>query len=115
MGVPYPGIQPRYARDFQKPINLYNIQPINQGIAEYKVLRFCANTHKELVSLCNINMIAPTLIYHAVLPQMVERRKGLMLVMASASNLSPQPLLPTYGASKSYVYHLSACLQVVNL
>ena len=25
---------------------------------------------------------------------------------------SPQPLLPTYGATKSYVYHLSACLQV---
>ena len=32
-------------------------------------------------------MIAPTLIYHAVLPQMVERRNGLMLVMASASNM----------------------------
>ena len=85
---------------------------MNQGIAEYKIFRFCANTHKELLSLCNINMIAPTLIYHAVLPQMVERRNGLMLVMASASNMSPQPLLPTYGATKSYVYHLSACLQV---
>jgi len=81
------------------------------GIAEYKVFRFCANTHKELVSLCNINMIAPTLLYHAVLPQMVERRNGLMLSMASASNMSPQPLLPTYGATKSYIYHLSACLQ----
>ena len=99
-------------RSSSKVQDLNEIQPINQGIAEYKVFRFCANTHKELLSLCNINMIAPTLIYHAVLPQMVERRNGLMLVMASASNMSPQPLLPTYGATKSYVYHLSACLQV---
>jgi len=45
------------------------------------------------------------------LPQMVRRKNGLMLVMSSASAMSPQSVLPAYGATKSYVLQLSRSLQ----
>jgi len=81
------------------------------GIAEYKVFRFNDNTHKEIVALNDINATVPVLLYRAVLPQMVERRNGLMLVMSSASAMSPQAVLPVYGSTKSYVLQLSRSLQ----
>ena len=37
------------------------------GIAEYKVFRFCDNTHKELTALNDINATVPLLLYKAVL------------------------------------------------
>ena len=43
---------------------------------------------------------------------MIERKNGLMLVMSSASGMSPQPALPVYGSTKSYVLQLSRSLQV---
>ena len=42
---------------------------------------------------------------------MVRRRKGLVMAMASASAMSPQPVMPAYGATKSYVLQLSRSLQ----
>jgi len=81
------------------------------GIAEYKVFMFNNNTHKELVSMNEINSTVPVLLYRAVLPQMVRRRKGLVMAMASASAMSPQPVMPAYGATKSYVLQLSRSLQ----
>lgn len=84
----------------------------NAGIAEYKVFRFNDNTHKELTAINNINATVPLLLYRAVLPQMVERKNGLMLAMSSASAMSPQALLPAYGATKSFILQLSRSLQV---
>ena len=66
----------------------------------------------EIVALNDINATVPVLLYRAVLPQMVERRNGLMLVMSSASAMSPQAVLPVYGSTKSYVLQLSRSLQV---
>ena len=56
----------------------------NAGIAEYKVLKFLTNTHKEITSINAINAVVPTLLCHAVLPQMIERKSGLVLIMSSA-------------------------------
>jgi len=98
---------------FSKEINLEKVGILFNcaGIAEYKTYRFCRNSHEEMVSLSAINITVPLLLYHAVLPQMVKRRNGLMLAMSSASAVSAQPLLPHYGASKSYILQLSQCLQ----
>ena len=82
------------------------------GIIEHNFFRFCSNSHGQLKSLVDVNATVPGLLYHAVLPQMVKRRNGLMLCMASASNMSPQPFIPFYGATKSFLFHLSRSLQV---
>jgi len=83
----------------------------NAGIAEYKALKFLTNTHKEITSINAINAVVPTLLCHAVLPQMIERKRGLVLIMSSASAITPQPLIPVYGATKIYALQLSRSLQ----
>ena len=87
---------------------------------------FNNNTHEQLVSLNEVNSTIPgknrnyssfkvikVLLYRAILPQMVKRRNGLMLIMASASAMSPQPVMPAYGATKSYVLQLSQALSLI--
>ena len=48
-----------------------------------KALKFLTNTHKEITSINAINAVVPTLLCHAVLPQMIERKRGLVLIMSS--------------------------------
>jgi len=83
----------------------------NAGIAEYKVLKFLTNTHKEITMINAINATVPTLLCHAVLPQMIKRKRGLVMIMSSASAITPTSLLPVYGASKIYALQLSRSLQ----
>ena len=52
-------------------------------LKQTKVLKFLTNTHKEITSINAINATVPTLLCHAVLPQMIERRRGLVLIMSS--------------------------------
>ena len=85
------------------------------GIAEYKVFRYCSNKHEELVSMTDLNCTIPGLLYHSVLPQMIQRKNGLMLIMASASSLSCQPLVPYYGSTKAFALQLSKSLQVLQV
>ena len=66
----------------------------------------------EIVALNDINATVGVLLYRAILPQMVERKNVLMLVMSSASAMTPQAPLPVYGATKSYLLQLSRSLQV---
>ena len=42
---------------------------------------------------------------------MLERKRGLVMVMSSASAVHPCSILPVYGSSKSYVLQLSQSLQ----
>ncbi|CAF99944.1 unnamed protein product [Tetraodon nigroviridis] len=48
---------------------------------------------------------------HLVLPQMVERKRGAILNISSASGMYPVPLLTVYSASKAFVDFFSRGLQ----
>ena len=80
--------------------------------SDMKFVKFEEKTHDELVLINKLNVIAPTLIYKAVLPQMLKRGNGLMLAMCSAAGLCPTSLMPLYGSTKSYLLQLSSSLQV---
>jgi len=82
----------------------------NAGIAEYNLLRFTEGTHSKIKGICNLNAIVPTLLCKMVLPQMLERRIGLILTMASASAMAPCAILPVYGSTKIFVRQLSDSL-----
>jgi 17beta-estradiol 17-dehydrogenase / very-long-chain 3-oxoacyl-CoA reductase len=65
---------------------------------------FSRKFYKDLIN-CNVmSMINMTWI---VLPQMVDRKKGLIINISSMASVIPAPLLTTYAASKAFVNKFS--------
>eukprot|EP00667_Euglena_gracilis_P012863 EG_transcript_13224 len=65
------------------------------------------DTHRALLSInCN-SMVELT---HALLPAMIQRRKGVIINLCSISGLMPCPLLATYSATKAFVATFSDAL-----
>ncbi|VCX10168.1 unnamed protein product [Gulo gulo] len=65
------------------------------------------NTIKKLI---NINVLSVCKMTRLVLPGMVERSKGAILNISSASGIAPVPLLAIYSATKAFVDFFSQCL-----
>ncbi|XP_063083864.1 very-long-chain 3-oxoacyl-CoA reductase isoform X2 [Cavia porcellus] len=60
--------------------------------------------------LLNINILSVCKMTQLVLPGMVERSKGVILNISSASGMTPVPLLTIYSATKAFVDFFSRCL-----
>ncbi|XP_039082713.1 very-long-chain 3-oxoacyl-CoA reductase [Hyaena hyaena] len=65
------------------------------------------STIKKLI---NVNVLSVCKMTRLVLPGMVERSKGAILNISSASGLVPVPLLAIYSATKAFVDFFSQCL-----
>ncbi|XP_051040077.1 very-long-chain 3-oxoacyl-CoA reductase [Phodopus roborovskii] len=65
------------------------------------------NTIKKLI---NINVLSVCKVTRLVLPGMVERSKGVIVNISSATGLLPIPLLTVYSATKAFVDFFSQCL-----
>ncbi|XP_016358719.1 very-long-chain 3-oxoacyl-CoA reductase-B [Sinocyclocheilus anshuiensis] len=62
-------------------------------------------------SMININITSVCQMTRLVLPRMVERSKGVILNVASASGMYPVPLLTLYSSSKAFVDFFSRGLE----
>ncbi|ERE69614.1 very-long-chain 3-oxoacyl-CoA reductase isoform X2 [Cricetulus griseus] len=65
------------------------------------------NTIKKLI---NINVLSVCKVTRLVLPGMVERSKGVIVNISSATGMLPIPLLTIYSATKAFVDFFSQCL-----
>ncbi|XP_020041641.1 very-long-chain 3-oxoacyl-CoA reductase isoform X1 [Castor canadensis] len=61
-------------------------------------------------NLINTNILSVCKVTRLVLPGMVERSKGVILNISSASGMLPVPLLTIYSATKAFVDFFSRCL-----
>ncbi|CAL5016274.1 unnamed protein product [Urochloa decumbens] len=88
---------------------------VNNVGASYPYARYFHEVDEELARrLIRLNVEAVTRVTHAVLPGMVERRRGAIVNMGSgASAVMPSdPLYTVYVATKAYVDQFSRCLYV---
>ncbi|CAL5026787.1 unnamed protein product [Urochloa decumbens] len=88
---------------------------VNNVGASYPYARYFHEVDEELARrLIRLNVEAVTRVTHAVLPEMVERRRGAIVNMGSgASAVMPSdPLYTVYVATKAYVDQFSRCLYV---
>ncbi|CAN6228598.1 unnamed protein product [Urochloa humidicola] len=88
---------------------------VNNVGASYPYARYFHEVDEELArKLIRLNVEAITRVTHAVLPGMVERRRGAIVNMGSgASAIMPSdPLYTVYVATKAYVDQFSRCLYV---
>ncbi|XP_066276105.1 very-long-chain 3-oxoacyl-CoA reductase-like [Branchiostoma lanceolatum] len=82
----------------------------NVGVS-YKFPDYYGNTGPEVDEMMlNVNSLSVVKMTRIVLSGMVERKKGVILNISSASGVSPTPLLSLYSASKAFVDYFSRCL-----
>ncbi len=72
----------------------------NAGLGQYGA--FITNNADQEFSMVRVNCEAVVRLSRLFLPRMVERRRGWMLVVASAASFQPVTYLSTYAATKAF-------------
>ncbi|KAL1487052.1 hypothetical protein MTO96_008356 [Rhipicephalus appendiculatus] len=95
------------AVDFTSSGDIYStIRRELQGLEIGVLAQFLMVTRSWRVS-SGPNCVAATMMTRIVLPQMDERRRGVIINVSSISAMHPLPLLSAYAASKAYLDNLS--------
>lgn len=63
------------------------------------------------MDMLQLNIISLVRLTRAVVPQMMARKSGGIIQVASVVAFQPSPYMATYGASKSFVLHYSEAIQ----
>ncbi|KAF8435359.1 hypothetical protein L210DRAFT_3648549 [Boletus edulis BED1] len=64
---------------------------------------FVATTEQENEDIVTINVKGTLRVTHAVLPGMIQRKRGLILIVGSFAGQVPTPLLSTYSGTKAFL------------
>jgi len=75
----------------------------------YLDIENCGDFSRNIVS-CNVSSVLN--VTRAILPAMVEQRKGAVINLSSFAALTPCPLLSLYAATKAFVVQFSRDLQI---
>uniref|UniRef100_A0A0E0K1Z3 B-keto acyl reductase n=1 Tax=Oryza punctata TaxID=4537 RepID=A0A0E0K1Z3_ORYPU len=88
---------------------------VNNAGVSYPYARYLHEVDEELMrTLIRVNVEGVTRVTHAVLPGMVERKRGAIVNIGSGSSsvMPSDPLYSVYAATKAYVDQFSRCLYV---
>ncbi len=80
----------------------------NAGLGDFGL--FDASDWAAQKAMIQVNMNALTHLTHLFLPEMVKRRSGKILNIASTAAFQPGPYMSVYFASKAYVLHFSEAI-----
>ncbi|XP_065336425.1 very-long-chain 3-oxoacyl-CoA reductase [Cloeon dipterum] len=70
------------------------------------------DARKVFADLINCNITSITHMTHVVLPQMIERKRGVVVNVSSTTAMIPSPLLSVYSASKAFVDKFTEDLRI---
>ncbi|NXS56806.1 HSDL1 protein, partial [Brachypteracias leptosomus] len=77
----------------------------------YSYPEYFTNLSEDILwDVINVNIASATMMTYIVLPGMVEKRRGAIVNVSSASCCQPSPMLTIYGASKTYLDYFSRAL-----
>ncbi len=101
---------PDAAQKVYKHTRMYDIEILinNSGFANYG--EHCKIDLQENYRLLQLNIIALTELCALYAKDMKDKRKGMILNIASTAAYQPTPYFAAYGASKSYVLNFSEAL-----
>ncbi|XP_028399632.1 very-long-chain 3-oxoacyl-CoA reductase-like [Dendronephthya gigantea] len=60
----------------------------------------------------NVNVMSTTMLTKLIIPSMLERKKGIIINVASAAGVLPAPLFGPYSATKAFMDKFSESLQI---
>jgi 17beta-estradiol 17-dehydrogenase / very-long-chain 3-oxoacyl-CoA reductase len=82
----------------------------NVGLSHSIPVSFLDTDDKEMKDIVTINVTGTLRITKLVAPKIVEKKRGLILTMASFGGVFPTPYLATYSGSKAFLQHWSVAL-----
>ncbi|OCK81905.1 NAD(P)-binding protein [Lepidopterella palustris CBS 459.81] len=82
----------------------------NVGLSHSIPVPFVETPHREMTDIIMINCLSTLRVTQLVAPSMIQRRRGLILTMASLGGVFPTPLLATYSGSKAFLQQWSTAL-----
>ncbi|KAB8349727.1 hypothetical protein FH972_023742 [Carpinus fangiana] len=82
----------------------------NVGQSHSIPVSFVETPEKELRDIITINCVGTLRVTQIVAPGMVQRKRGLILTMASFGGIIPTPLLATYSGSKAFLQRWSTAI-----
>ncbi|KAF8629872.1 hypothetical protein AX15_003231 [Amanita polypyramis BW_CC] len=71
---------------------------------------FIDTPQSEMRDIVNVNVDATLRVTHAILPGMVQRKRGLILNVGSFCGAVPSPMLATYSGTKAFLATFSSAL-----
>lgn len=80
----------------------------NAGFGDYGF--FHNSNWEKQEQMINVNMLALTQLTHLFLPDMLKRKSGKIMNVASTAAFQPGPLMSVYYASKAYVLFFSEAI-----
>ena len=80
----------------------------NAGFGQYGL--FAENDLEECLRQIQLNITTLTHLTRLYLPEMLERKSGHILNVASTAAFQPGPLMAVYFATKAYVLHFSEAI-----
>jgi uncharacterized protein len=80
----------------------------NAGFGSYGP--FAKNRWRDEAAMIQVNITALTHLTKLALAQMIERKSGRIMNVASTAGFQPGPLMAVYYASKAYVIHFSEAI-----
>ncbi|NXJ43158.1 HSDL1 protein, partial [Ciconia maguari] len=84
---------------------------VNNAGMFYPYPDYFTNLSEDMLwDMINTNIASANMMMHIVLPGMVEKKKGAIVNVSSASCCQPTPMLTIYGASKTYLDYFSRAL-----
>jgi len=73
--------------------------------------KFLETDLKKELSMMQVNMITLTLLTKLLLPEMIQKKSGKILNVASTAAFFPGPLMAVYYATKAFVYSFSQAIR----
>ncbi|CAA6673987.1 unnamed protein product [Spirodela intermedia] len=100
----------RNLKDVIKEIDV-GILVNNAGLSQKKPMFFHEIDEEMWGKIVRVNLVAPTVVTAAVLPSMLQRRRGAIINIGSGSTVIPSfPLYAVYTGTKGYISSLSKSL-----
>jgi len=81
----------------------------NAGLGDYG--SFATSDPQRDDRILEVNIVAPTLLTHRLLPQMIAKKRGAILNVSSSAGFLPIPGMAVYAASKAYANSFSEALR----
>ncbi|OCT59502.1 hypothetical protein XELAEV_18000924mg [Xenopus laevis] len=69
------------------------------------------NVKKRVIEVINCNVMSVLHMTNIVLPDMLKKKKGLIINIASEAGTLPYPMIAVYSSTKVFVDYFSRCLQ----
>ncbi|KAG1896827.1 uncharacterized protein F5891DRAFT_983234 [Suillus fuscotomentosus] len=82
----------------------------NVGKSHAMPTYFAETVEQENADIVAINVNATIRVTHAVLPGMIQRKRGLVLNIGSFAGLVPSPMLATYSGTKAFLETFTSAL-----